>query len=282
MTASGSPAFDRRALAAEVLVQTRATPSEWHRSRALRGVARHLGEDQIAEAGRIAAQLTRPEWRGAALAALAAHAREPERSAVLHGGVEAAQSIVEPGRRAWAMLLVVAAMHLLERSSLRQEVFSAIDDAQDPADLSTLLPEVPDEWLEEAAARAEAIPALWMRAETLASLIARMALGPREGWIRKALDAGREADDPGGRGRAFAGLVEVVNETERENLVRLSLHEMARAADDGTRAIVLTKLARFLSGEQQEGAWGLASAMGRAELRLPVLALLAGYGQGLQ
>ena len=280
MTASGPPAFDRRALAAEVLAQIRAAPSAWHRSRALRGVARHLGEDQIEEAGRIAAQLTEPEWRAAAQAALAAHARGPERSANLDGGLRAARSVVVPRRRAWAMLLVLSVMHPAERSHLRLELFSAIDEAQDPADLSLLLPDVPDEWVEEAAARADAIPVPWMRAETFAALIARMALERRQGWIRKALDAGREADDPGGKGRAFAGLVELVAESEREELIRLALREAAHAADEGTRSIVLTELARFLAGEKLSEAWDLAAAMARSELRLPLLELLADGGQG--
>ena len=279
MTAPGPPAFDRRALAAEVLVQIRAAPSEWHRSRALRGIARQLAEDQIAEGGRIAAQLTQPEWRAAAQAALAAHARDPERSANLDGGLQAARSVVVPGRRAWAILLVVAVMHPTERSHLRLEVFSAIDEAQDPADLSLLLPDVPDEWVEDAAGRADAIPVSWLRAETLAALIARMALERRQRWIRMAVDAGREADDPGGKGRAFAGLVELVDDSERDELIRLALREASRPADEGTRSIVLTELARFLAGETLQEAWDLAAAMARSELRLPLLALLAS-GQG--
>lgn len=273
-------AFDRRPLAAEVLVQIRAAPSEWHRSRALRGVARHLGEEQIAEAGRIAAQLTAPEWRATAQAALAAHTRSAGRSALLDEGFETARRIVPPGRRAWVMLLVVGAMLPQERSGLRQEVFSAIDEAEDPTELSLLLPEVPDEWAEEAATRAEAIPSSWMRAETLASLLAKMALGPRREWSRKALDTAREAHDPGGRGRAFASLVERSDASEREILIRFALPEAARAADEGTRAIVLTDLARFLSDEQHEAAWSMAAAMSRPELRVPLFAMLAGFGHG--
>lgn len=281
---NSSSLLDRLAhesLAAEALAEIELVTSAWHRSRATRGLARHLNQHQLSRASALALRGRRPEWRSASLAVIARHSEEPERISVLAKALAAARSVPDIPRRLWLLLLATAAMTPGELDDLSLEVLAGLRGLKDSFDLATLLPDVPDPWVEQAAQLASGIGPQWIRAETWASLAERMVSDGRDEWAGRAIGAARGVTEPTERARSLAAVVGIAQPSEKEELARAALDAATRMHDEGTLSVTLNTLAGALSAEQEPVAWSLANSMARQELRVPALARLASRWRGV-
>lgn len=167
-----------------------------------------------------------------------------------------------------------------ELEALSGEVMAGLRGLRDSSELATLLPDVPDPWLEQAAQLAAQVEPSWIRAETWASLAERMSADRRDEWGEKAVEAARGVTEPAERARCLAAVVGIAQPSEKGNLTQASLDAAKRMHDEGTLSVTLNTLAGTLSAVQEPAAWSLASSMARQELRVPVLARLASRWRG--
>jgi hypothetical protein len=267
-------------LACEALEEVEQVQNAWHRSRATRGLARHLNQRQLSQAAGLAVSGRRPEWRAAALAAIACHTDEPERTSVLAQALAAARSVSDLPRRLWLLLLATGAMTPVEWAALSREVMAGLRAVVDSTELATLLPEVPEPWLEEAAQIAGQLEPAWIRAETWASLAERMGVDRREAWAGRAVAATRGVIEPTERARCLAAVISIAKPPEQEGLAWAALDAAQGMQDEGTLSVTLGILAGAMSADQESMAWALANSMARQELRIPALARLASRWRG--
>ena len=176
----------RQAVLREALDAIRQVPDDWRRSRALRGLARHLSYGMLSEALALARDLTEAGARSRALADLARYLPVEEREQILQAAIAAVRQLPSEADRVGVLNLVARQSSGDARLAIGREALSAIQQSFNNAwslagsTLGDELVNLPSELTEAALELARCLPIAWERAQTLGILAGRLPSEARE------------------------------------------------------------------------------------------------------
>ena len=271
----------RQAVLREALDAIRQVPDDWRRSRALRGLARHLSYGMLSEALALARDLTEAGARSRALADLARYLPVEEREQILQAAIAAVRQLPSEADRVGVLNLVARQSSGDARLAIGREALSAIQQSFNNAwslagsTLGDELVNLPSELTEAALELTRCLPIAWERAQTLGILAGRLPSEAREIVFQEASHIAQGLADPAQRALVIAGLAHHSPEPLRSRLVKESLDSIQQCEDDLSRARVAGLLLPLLPEKRKNRILALTRSINDRVIRMHALAWLA-------
>lgn len=271
----------RQAVLREALDAVRQIPDDWRRSRALRGLARHLSYGMLSEALALARVMSEAGARSRALADLARYLPVEERDEVLQAAIAAVRQLPNEADRVGVLNLVARQLSGDARLAIGREALSAIQQSFNNAwslagsTLGDELVNLPSELTDAALELARCLPIAWERAQTLGALASRLPGEAREIVFQEACHIAQGLADPAQRALVTASLAHHSPEPLRNRLVKESLDSIQRCEDDLSRARVAGLLLPLLPEKRKNRVLALVRSIDDRVIYMHALAWLA-------